>query len=145
MRMIATFMSIFLIYIKISRITFTQLYISFRESVFEIIWGILQFCLFYNSHVLRQNTVRFFYSELKITPPTWFFAYFQQKSGPRSIFFFLNFPRYRAFFAYFLQKKKHVFFFKNTLLQGLPILKMFISNEYFFQHRFSRRLRKSFG
>ena len=57
--------------------------------------------------------IRLLYHETKIPMPTLFFDKNQQKTRPLSRFFFLNFPRYRPFLAYFLQKKNsHVFFLK---------------------------------
>ena len=85
----------------------------FRESVFEIIWGILYFCLFYNRHVLCQKYDPISLQRVENYSTYVVFCSFSAKKWSQINFFFLNFPRYRAFFAYFLQKKKTCVFFQK--------------------------------
>ena len=72
------------------------------------------------------------------------FCSFSAKKWSQINFFFLNFPRYRAFFAYFLQKKNTCFFSKIPYYSDYQFWKCSFQKSIFFSTVF-RRLRKSFG
>ena len=77
--------------------------------------------------------IRLLYHESKITLLTLFFDKIQQKSRHLSRFFFLNFPRYRPFFAYFLQNKNFTHFFpKIPYYRDLRFWKSWNQNFRFF-------------
>ena len=74
------------------------------------------------------------------------FCSFSAKKWSQINFFFLNFPRYRAFFAYFLQKKKQTCFFsKIPYYSDYQFWKCSFQKSTFFFSTVFRRLRKSFA
>ena len=90
--------------------------------------------------------IRLLYHESKITLLTLFFDKIQQKSRHLSRFFFLNFPRYRPFFAYFLQNKNFTHFFpKIPYYRDLRFWKSWKQNFSFFLNTVFRRFPNFFA